>query len=332
MKSSIKIFALILSLGVISCNKSPLEKIGPDLCPNGSFTYDINDLVIDGLNDASEVDLAAGGLNIKAYFSEVVEWTMRITSGDAVKVYTGKTDSINVRWFGNVDAFPLFKVGDARVELELACRDMKEVSFKVTGAPNFKNLHPSYGILIRDFDKNGFVPVADVTFSPADGWAGVNGDTSHFEYLSEDPSTLGGLYGELYAKATNETWYHGATSFPIVGFSGQVSTSNADSVYANFFCKGYGLENTGMEFALQAGGTSFFYTEPLTWEGWKFFSVKLSDLKILSGNRAGEKFVDVVGISGCVLQLGSAPEKTNEARSAYDFIILTVGEPFVTSN
>lgn len=331
MKNTFKILSLVLAFGFSAC-ESPIEKIGPDLCPSTNFSFDINNLTIDGLNDVSEVDLSAGGLNIKADFTEAVEWTMRVVSDDAVKVYSGKTDSINVRWFGNVDAFPLFKSGSARIELEIACLDKMEKTFNITGDPNFKNLHPSYGVLIRDFDMNGLIPVADEQFTAADGWRGVNGDTSHFEYFSDGPSIGGGLYAELYAKSESTTWYHGATSFPILGFSGQLSTTNADSVYLNFFCKGYGLVNTGLEIALQAGGTSFFHTEPLTWEGWKFFSLKLSDLKILSGNRAGEKFVDVDGISGCVLQLGSNPEKSSEAKSAYDFILLTVGEPFASTN
>jgi hypothetical protein len=330
MKKSL-IYLIVVAFASHSC-KSPIDNIGPDLCPTAYFVYDINELVVDGLNENSEVDLELNGLNIKAQFTEVVEWTLRIVSDDANKTYTGKTDSINLRWFGNAETFPLFKAGDARIELDIACLEQKTKTFKITKDPNFKNLHSSYGVLIRDYDKNGFAPVAGETYSTADGWAGVNGDTSHYEYFSENPSELGGLYGELYAKVENSTWYHGATSFPIVGFSGKISTSNADSVYVNFFCKGYGLENTGMEFALRVGVTSFFHTEPLTWEGWKFISVKLSDLKILSGSRAGEKFVDVDGISGCVLQLGSAPEKTAEAKSAYDFIILTVGEPFLVNN
>lgn len=334
MKNTFKILSVALVLSFSAC-KSPIEKIGPDLCPTQNFSYDINNLIVDGLNEASEVDLSAGGLNIKAYFTEPVEWTVRIVSDDAVKVYSGKTDSINVRWFGNVDAFPLFKSGSARIELEIACRDIMEKSFNITGDPNFKNLHPSYGVLIRDFDKNGSIPVDAEQFNAADGWNGLkaSGDTSHFDYFSEGPSIGGGLYAELYAKKNEgTTWYHGGTSFPISGFEGQLSTTNADSVYLNFFCKGYGLVNTGLEIALQVSGISFFHTEPITWEGWKFFSIKLSDLKILGGTRAGEKFTDVDGISTCLLQLGSNPEKSSEAKSGYDFLLLTVGEPFTSTN
>jgi hypothetical protein len=187
--------------------------------------------------------------------------------------------------------------------------------------------------LIRDFDKNGHAPVEEDRFTIADGWAGfaATSDTSHYDYYTEDPSPIGGAYGELYAKAPATTWYHGGTSFPIKDFVGSLSTSNADSVYLNFFCKGYGLVNTGVEIALQSSGNTYFHTEPLLWDGWKLVSLKLSELKILAGASAGTNLNDVDGINGCVMQLGSNPEKSDEAKSAYDFIILTVGQPFVTN-
>jgi len=335
MKNSVKFIFAILVIGSLSCDK--IDKIGPDLCPTADFSYSVNDLVVDGLNANAEVDLSVEGLNIKAKFTEEVDWTLKIISSTAVKAYSGKSDSINVRWFGNVDAFPLFKAGTARIELEIACLDKIEKAFTITVDPNFKNLHPSYGIVLRDFDKNGFASVAGEQFMGADGWNGLknSGDTSHYEYFNSDPSVSGGRYAELYAKTASETWYHGGTSFSFGGFAGSLSTTNADSVYLNFFCKGYGLVNTGLEIALQVSGDNsgnFFHTEPITWEGWKLVSLKLSDLKILGGFTAGERFVNVDGLSGVIMQLGSNPEKSTEARSAYDFIMLTVGEPFVPNN
>lgn len=324
---------LVLSVVMVSC-KPPLDKLGPDLCPSPDFSFSGDDLKIEGLNALNEVDLSLGGLNIKAKFSEKVKWDLKIVSTDglALKSYNGEGDSINFLWYGNVDALPVFKEGDVRVELEIACKDLIEKTFKISKAPTFKNLSPKYGVLIRDFDKNGIVPVGGDQFTPADGWAGLNGDTNHFKYFDEDPSPMAGKYGELYSKSSATTWYHGATSFPIPGFAGKLSTANSDSIYVNFFCKGYGLVNTGLEFGLTAGGTNYFYTDPLIWEGWKLVSIKLSDMKVLSGAQAGKKLTNADAISQCILQLGSNPEKTNEAKSAYDFIILTVGEPFVKSN
>ncbi len=330
MKNLVKILLIVLMSASMAC-KSPLENNGPDLCPSADFNYEISSLNLAGMSASNEVNLSEGGLHINTQFTEVVEWTLRIVSDNATKVYTGESDSIDVWWSGNVDVFPLFSKGKARIELEIACKESLEKQFSITGDPNFKNLHPAYGVLLRDFDKNGFAPVAGSQFSNADGWAGVNGDSSYFNYYTENPSPLGGLYGELYAKAPNPIWYHGASSFPISDFSGSLATNNADSVYLNFFCKGYGLVNTGLEFALQSSGKTYFHTEPLLWEGWKFVSLKLSDLKILRGENAGRKFNDVDGINGCVMQLGSAPAESEEAKSAYDFIILTVGQPFVTN-
>lgn len=330
-KLTIGILALTFLFGITSCKKQ-LDKLGPDLCPSDGFSVVASDIVLDGLNTSNEVNLSSGGLHIKAKFTEVVKWSLKLISEDgaSIKSFEGETDSINTWWFGNVDAFPLFKKGNVKVELEIACLDLITKSFVIKEAPTFKNVNSSYGVLIRDFDKNGIVPVAGNEFTVADGWAGLNGsDSNHYQYFDVDPSPMGGKYGELYSKGPDVTWYHGATSFPITNFAGKLITTNPDSVYVNFYCKGYGLVNTGLEFALTSAGTNYFYTEPITWEGWKLISLKLSDLKVLAGSKAGQKLTDVDGISQCIMQLGSNPERTNEARSAYDFILLTVGEPFI---
>ena len=330
--NSLSFLILIIAIAFSSC-KSPIDKLGPDLCPSSNFTFKSTELKVIGLDVDNKVDLSAGGLHIKANFSESVKWNLKVVAenGSAMKSFSGEGDSVDVWWFGNVDALPLFTIGDARVELDIACTALVEQKFKITVAPNFKNLNSTYGVLLRDFDKNGIAPVlADTFTSGTDGWAGVNGDIDkHYQYFSTEPSFAGGNYAEFHSKSTAVTWYHGGTSWPVSSFAGRLSTSNPDSVYLNFYCRGYGLENTGLEVALSSTGGNYFHTEPITWVGWKLISIKLSDLKISTGPNAGNKLTDVDGISQCLVQLGSNPEKTNEARSAYDFFILTVGEPFV---
>lgn len=318
---------LIVLLIATSCGK--LDKIGPDICPTDGFTYSIDDLKVIGLDADGKVDLSVNGLTITTKFSEKVNWTLRISSSSSSKVYSSKSDSINIKWFGNSEALPLFDVGSCKIEVEISCLKPFTKDFTITGKPSFKALDPSYGVLIRDWDKNGIHNVADVTFTPADGWAGLNGDIAQsFLYENTDPSFAGGYHAVMYSKSSATTWYHGGHSFPVSKLVENLSTTNADSLYMNVLVYGYGLKNTGVEIGLQAGGKSYFYTAPLNWTGWKFISVKLSEFFVRSGGSVGETLKSIEFVNNVVLQLGSNPEKTDEAKSGYDFMLITVGEPF----
>ena len=328
MKKSIFKLTLISSLFIsVSCDK--LEKIGPDICPTNSFSYNIDQLIVDGLDVNSKVNLGLNGLNISTKFTEEVNWTLRITSSTSSKVFSEKSDSIDVKWFGNSDALPLFDIGDCKIEIEISCLEPFVKNFTITGKPTFSALDPSYGVLIRDWDKHGVHDVKDVVFTPDDGWKGLNGDIEQsFLYENTDPSFMGGYHAVMYSNSNTTTWYHGGHSFPVSKLVENLSTTNADSLYLNVLVYGYGLANTGVEIGFQATGKSFFYTTPLEWSGWKLISVKLSEFFVRSGSAVGEKLKSISLVDNVVLQLGSNPEKTSEAKSGYDFMLITVGKPF----
>ena len=331
MKNIIK--ALVVSFilfNVISCaEKEKLNNIGPNICPSDAFVFPENELILDGVDIDSKADLSSQGINIKALFSEKVKWTITITSNLSSKLYEGNSDSINVWWFGNSDKLPLFDVGECKIVLEIACLKPIEKTISLTKKPNFKNLNSDYGILLRDWDKNGKFPVADVMFTVADGWRGMNGAESYLEYFNAEPSPAGGYYATFYGKSPTLTWYHGGHSFPVTNLQDLVSSTNMDSVYLNVFVQGHGLTNSDCEIGFQTASGSYFHVIPVDWTGWKLVSTPLSSLKILSGPNVGNKLSTLSGINNVVIQLGSNPERSTEAKTSYDFLILTVGKPFL---
>jgi hypothetical protein len=329
MKNQIIKLAFVITLAVFSsCNKV-VDEIGPRICPPDSFTFSSDKIMVSGLDADKKVDLSTGGLKIKANFGQKVKWNLKITSDLSQKEYSGEGDSIQVLWYGNSDNYPLFDVGNCKIELEIPCRDTYVSEFVVSKKPTFSNLDPSFGVLIRDWDMNGKFDVGGTEYNGGDGWAGVNGsDTSYFNYFTENPSYAGGYYAEFYSKNDALLWYYGSTSFSTNDLETYLSTTNTDSLYLNIMVQGYGVKNTNMEVALQAATVSYFYTEPITWTGWKMVSVKISDMKVLSGPSTGQTLTTLAGVNFAVMQLGAAPLQGVEAKSGYDFMMITVGEPF----
>lgn len=332
MKNLINKFiaAVFVVIAFTGCTDK-IENIGPNICPTNAFSFTESDLIIDGLTAEGKADLSVEGLNIKAGFSETVKWTLKITSATATKEFSGNSDTVNVWWFGNADYLPLFGAGTFDISLEIACLDPITKTIENINAPNFKNLEKTYGVLVRDWDKNGKYPVFGTAFNVADGWQGVNGtEAAYFEYYNTNPSPAGGYYSEFYSKNASLLWYFGGHSFPTSNFKTHLSTTNADSLYLNFFVQGYGYANTGLEIGVQESGSiNYFYTAPIDWTGWKFVSVKMSELIVKSGPKVGTKLTSIANVGTFLLQLGSNPIQTNEAKSGYDFIIVTVGEPFI---
>ncbi len=292
------IFLIFSLLFAFSCDK--LEKVGPNICPSDAFSFTADNIIVSGLNSNGKIDLTTSGLNIKAGFGENVKWTLRITSASATKEYSGNSDSVNVNWFGNSDKLPLFDAGSIKIELEIACLSPFTKEYESINKPNFKNLNKSYGVLVRDWDKNGKYAVKFNYFDVGDGWQGVNGDGSqYFQYKNDNPSPVGGYYAEFYSKS-DPTWYFGGHSFPTSNLKSHLSTMNADSLYLNLFVQGYGYLNTGLEIGVQENGaTNYFYTAPIDWTGWKYVSIKMSELKVTSGGKAGTSLACVEKVGTC---------------------------------
>ena len=338
---------LITVLAVIGCKKSPIDKLGPDLCPSGSFTLTTDDILLQGLNASNELDLVDSGLSVRAYFSEEVVWSVRITSNESSKLYSGEGDSINFHWYGNSDNLPLFDIGTATITLSVGCRDDVKKSFEVKGKSDFSKLHGSFGVLMRDWSKNGKTPIltTDRPIAGGDGFyygGGIKGGpglpSPGFVYTDTLPSPMGGTYFSLKGESDAPVWYFGACEMLNVGTAfNLLSTTNPDSIYLNILTRTGGDANVQIQLALlrttdlgdpldfgDDETTAFTYNLNADWTDWKYISVKLSDF-----TSGGESISSTTEMNTLSLAMGAAPFKASVGEVNYDFVLLTVGEPFI---
>lgn len=325
----------LLIAGLSSCNT---EQVGPDICPSEDFTFTAEDLKVDILSGSTitelsstdkTVDLSSGGLHIHGSFSEVVTWELKIVNDVEQRTYSGESSDINIYWYGQGDRFNekdmSFAEGAASIEFEVICSDVIKKDFIVSGVQSFTEIDSSFGVLIRDWDKNGLYPVALSNFSVADGWAGSGGGANpwEFDYYNTISSPAGGRYAQFYGKTSAPSWYMGGTSFPTGGIENILPTSNTDSLYLNIFVKAdEDLPNCGSQVGFQSDNVNYLISEDITWKGWKLVSHKLSEYKSPSGDP-----LTSTEIANMVLQIGSQPEAVNELRVMYDFALITYGEP-----
>ncbi|MBL57462.1 MAG: hypothetical protein CMP61_09760 [Flavobacteriales bacterium] len=341
-----KNIALILSLMISLWSCDPLEQVGPRICPSVDFKFESSDLTIDIVGDNPgalsendfEVSLAGNGLNIKADFSEELKWNIILSmkDGSAEKVYSGESDSIDVFWYGNSKAYPMFKTGDASLKLELACQDPIIVDFKILNDPNFKNVDPKFGILIRDWDMNGVFPIQELGQTDF-GWGetkeGFNwATTADVTYENNDPSPAGGYYLNISDSKSNPVWYYGTTGIDGNNYSDfdeileELPTFQANELWFNIYVKGdQSFENTSMELEWSTTSGRYTYTEHLNWEGWKLISVPLTSFK--NGTDPMDVFGGFNGSSYIGFQLGSQPLQSTQAQISFDFAMITVGGP-----
>lgn len=345
---SLKKWLVIPSAFVLFTSCDPLENVGPTLCPSEDFSFEKSDLKIDvvsknggtfdftALSDASnKVDLAEEGLYVHASLSESVKWELEIKmeNGGSSKIYKGEGDEVSVYWYGNSSKAPLFSAGKAKLNFQILCAEEVNEEITLENTPLFKNVHPGYGSLIRDWDQNGDVSINSIgtpnwLWGIGDGflWADTVANQYEVRYNNTDPSPMGGYYIDLYAKKPAPTYYHYATGMnsSLLGdIVESLPTSNADSLYLNFYARGnQDYANTSLEIVYQ-GDEKGIWTEHLNWEGWKLISIPLSDFKV--GTASMQSGAD---LSYIAIQLGCQPAKYDEAQYDLDFMILTVGSPF----
>jgi hypothetical protein len=333
-----KITFAVASLLVIASCESPIDSVGPSICPSESFNFTNDDLkvdVIEGvsvktLSDAGDtIDFSKGGLHIHAKFDEVVSWEMKITNETEERSYSGLSDSINVFWYGQGNKYDgsnlQFIAGEASIDLEVVCMELVSKVFTVSGEQNFKGISSNYGVLLRDWDQNGAFPISENSYSSADGWAGSGSGANpfEFEYYNTNPSPAGGFYCQFHAETTAPSWYLGATSFDVLGLEDMLASTNTDELYLNFFAKANDdLPNSASQVGFKVAGVNYGISESITWSGWRLISHKLSDYKSPSGAPLTTSAIETV-----VLQIGSQPEAVANLEVMYDFMLITVGEP-----
>ncbi len=340
------LFVPSLLLVLFGCD--PLDEVGPQLCPSDDFSFSSGDLKVDVVSKvmgnfvyspaasvSNTVNLDGEGLHIHATLPETVTWELEIKleDGSVSKLYSDASDTISIYWYGAGDKKVLFTEGKAEITFRILCVDDITSSITLLNDPTFRNLHTSYGILVRDWDQNGTFPIG-VLGSPDFPWAGPDGfawiDTSILDltYDNSDPSPMGGYSLNLHSKLPSTSWYHGATGLDKqLNFSDVIETLptlDAEEVYFNFYVKGdqaYG--NTSLEFVYEDNNsTKFIWTQHVNWEGWKLISVKFSDFK--AGTSPMTTLDDAKYLA---FQLGTQPIKDNEAQYNLDFVLITVGAP-----
>ena len=316
----------------------PVEEIGPLICPSDTFSLTSDDLkiaVVSGDAEVSiesldnELNLSSGGAHFFSDFGEEVDWELTITNGTQTKNYSGNGAQMDVFWYGQpnkyVDSKLQFDIEkEVEVTLNVVCNDPVSKTFDLLGIQDFSSLNPKYGVLIRDWDKNGLFPTLADTFNVADGWQGAGGGitTWSVDYLNVFSSPSGGKYLHLYG-AGNPSWYLGGHSFPTVGLSDSFGTQNVDSLYLNILVSAEGdAINTGSQIAMGVSGVNYLKVEDVNWQGWKLLSYKFSDFATNSGSPLPN-----TNIESFVLQLGAQPEQSSDLKVRYDFILVTVGAP-----
>jgi len=341
MKNLLK-SVFVISIILSSC-KSPIENNGPKICPSSKFVFEQQDLKLNALvynetseklvstevADGSSIDFSSGGLNIYAELDEAINWEVLINSktSSASYSFSGNSKVIDLNWFGQTNELPFFGAEAVEVKLLIACKNPLIYNFTISSRPNFKHVAKDFGLLLRDWDKNGYYPVAGNT--PQNGPDGWQGDLNvTFTHDSLNPAYSGsGKYFSLYRQSENKLWYFGATTFDLININTLLSTNDPDSLYLNVFLKGDFYENTGIEFGINKSGANYMKTGTLDWNGWKMVSVKLSDLMVTFGSSAGEKLSSLGSNMQFVLSLGANPEQADELKVSYDFVFLSVGKP-----
>ena len=327
-------FVSVLVLSITSCKKQ-LDTNGPYICAPDDYVLTADQILITGLDAGGKVDLANGGVNIQVDLGIKIKWDLIISNGSTQKSFSGWSDKVNLDWFGQMDALPFFNTDQCTIELTVSCKEPIKKALEISSDPSFKNLPTTYGFLFRDWDKNGVKPVAGTNYITDDGWSGGAGLplTFSFDYYDVDSSPAGGRYAQFEANFPKKEWYFGGHSVDVARLDTFVTHDNADSLYFNVFVRGFGVDNSNMECGfIDNAGNKYFYTTPITWNGWKLISVKMSEFTISAAGPdkpVGSPLTNLSEIKAAVLQLGAAPEQTTTAKSAYDFMIITVGEPFV---
>jgi hypothetical protein len=322
---------------LISCGDK-LEEIGPRICPPADFSFSSKDIklfLVDKKvesnmeNAGGELDLSRDGLRITADFGSSLPWSITLSNSKSQeKTYSGNSDKIDIYWYGQpsklIDDKMYFDEGEVTLELNLLCMDPITKTFNVSGVQKFNNLNNKFGLLLRDWDKNGIFPILTDAYSPADGWTGgaAGADPFEFEYYDTDPSPAGGKHAFFRAVMGAPSWYLGATDFPITGLQDSLNTENVDSLYLNIFVKSNpDLPNSGAEIGLKATTKAYLKTEAINWDGWKLLSYQFSEFK------RGSTTLDTTRLTSVILQLGAQPEEASELSVQYDFVLVTYGAP-----
>ncbi|MFQ3575048.1 MAG: hypothetical protein SNJ77_01295 [Cytophagales bacterium] len=309
-----------------SCERSINVKLeGNSICASKEFRF-IEELSVNKTNiDLNTEDF----VNIKAKFNESLKWKLEIKgqSSGARKVFIGqRSDSVNIKWFGNPSFPKFFEKEKCTVILSVDCDNIFTTEFELMSKPEFKR-NTAFSLYYSDFsnstnwvygpDRLGFVSgTANDTI--------VLIDTS-LTNTSLGLSPHGGRFARYRQQRNNSTWYFGLVaqgSAENANFLNRMRAMSSDPgrFYLNFFYAG-GINTPNNEVFVTLGSGKFarFVLEP----EWKLGTIKFSDVFVDNYNQLNNRFE---------FALQSFPTRVNVGELNLDFAVLTIDEPFFDYN
>ena len=274
---------LVPIMFLISCRKDKSTIDGPSI----SEIYGDFKVLENFKSNKDSVNFNMGETVVfSASFNKVVSWTITITGQTSKAIKTikgdGRTISIlNGQWNGSTTQLPLFGVESCTAKLKI--KDLQD-SFLV----NVKIIQPKKleGFLISDFE-NGLNSKWTKFIQ-----SGANMD---FQVKTDSFAPEGKKYLNM-AGTVNWDYLIGLVDFPATAYGTNVTfplSTNSDAEYFN--CLIYGVSNTNpsivlFQFKEDENSDGSFNTSnedqydleiKVDWEGWKFVSVKYTDIVTL---------------------------------------------------
>lgn len=327
MKNLFIVFGFIIVLVSSSCKRDELTIVGPAICPEETFHVTGKGLKL--LPDTINFTVATNKkLSFNDTLSQPVDWTVTIEGVDskAKKVFKGNGSIVSVDWAGEPGSAVFFQKEKCNITLSAPCFPVVAIkSINITAISDFSAI----GYVLWNFDKS----------TTALSVYGDEDTTSHGLYNFPAapgpvvPSPQGGGYFSFSAGPyAQPVWYFGALNggasgpaLPSATVANIVAKTSSDAsrVYFNFFANTNGKRMT--QIYIQAkervGTTNVIRAKGYdgSFDGWQYFSVKLSDLKI----------VNVANLKEFNIYIQSSPAQSKEGELNLDLPIFTLDKPFL---
>ncbi|MEN9445504.1 MAG: hypothetical protein RL728_16 [Bacteroidota bacterium] len=223
----------------------------------------------------------------------------------------------------------MFASGKVLVELEIKC--LKKISKEITvqDESNFTEVREDFGVLIRDWDKNGVYPVKNNEYSLEDGWSGSIENSIDFSvsYKNTYPSPMNGYHLNLYSKAQLPVWYFGGTTIETKNLYNYLNELKEEP-YINIFVKANdNFKSNAIQLNIIINEKYYTFNQSINWYGWKLVSFKLGDLK-----NAGNKLTVYKSINKINIGLEAGLFQSLESEVSYDFLFISFGKPLSNLN